>query len=113
MTKQTVRRFIALSEDSFDRWFPLLVNHLNPNASWAFGEQNGCLFETYGDELAFVRAQNPRAIWTMVDGDEGCVLVSGMHFVNRIGYLVSTVLLPDHLDVEVLLESGEDHEEVA
>jgi hypothetical protein len=113
MTKINFRRLIELSEDCFDRWFPLLINHLNPYASWAFGEQHGRLFETYGDKLAFVRAQDPRAIWTLVDGDEGCSMVSGMHFVNRIGYLVSTVLLANHLDVEVLLESGEDHEEVA
>ena len=51
--------FIELSEDEFDELFPPVQNHFNPNASWAFGDGPGCLFETYGEELAFVRAQTP------------------------------------------------------
>ncbi|MBN8626910.1 MAG: hypothetical protein J0M17_15625 [Planctomycetes bacterium] len=94
--------FIELTEDEFDKQFPLLTNHLNPNASCAFGDGPGCLFETYGDELAFVRAQAPHAVWTFIDGDDGdCYVVSGYHFVNRIGYLISTVPVPEGTDIEV------------
>ena len=103
---------ITLSEDAFVALFPLLANHLNPNASWAFGEGRGCLFETYGDELDFVRGQNPRTIWTHIDSDDGntCV-VSGFRLVNRIGYLVSSLPLPEGVSVEVRLPSdGDDHE---
>ena len=49
-------------------------------------------FETYGAELEFVRAQDPRNIWTLVDGDDGNLyIVSGYHLVNRINYFVTEV----------------------
>src|ERR1700722_5934860 len=51
---------ILLTEDEFDQWHPLLVNHLNPNASWGSGDGDGCLFETYGEEVAFVGRRDPR-----------------------------------------------------
>lgn len=105
---------IELSEEEFDARYPLLINHLNPSASWAFGDGPGCLFETYGEELEFVQRQDPRTVWTLVDGDDGDqYLVSGLHFVNRIGYLVSTVPVPDDTDIEVHIpmESPDDEEE--
>lgn len=49
-------------------------------------------FETYGEELDFVRAQDPRCIWTLVDGDDGNLYItSGYHLVNRINYFVTEV----------------------
>jgi hypothetical protein len=93
---------IEMSEDEFDDQYPLLTNHLNPDATWAFGDGPGCLFETYGEELAFVRRQDPCNIWTLVDGDDADqYILSGFHFVNRIGYLVSTVAVPEGVDIEV------------
>lgn len=101
---------IELSEDAFDALFSLLPNHLNPHATWSTSESGGCLFETFGPELAFVRGQDPRCVWTFVDGDDGQYVISGFHFVNRIGYLVSTVPLPDGVDVQVELESLSDEQ---
>jgi hypothetical protein len=98
---------LELTEDEFDARFPLFTNHLNPNASWGSGNEGGCLFETYGEELEFVRRQNPRTVWTVVDGDgDDQYLVSGFHFVNRIGYLVSTLPLPEDMDIEVRVPNG-------
>ena len=51
---------IELTEEAFDAQYPLRTNHLDPDAGWAFGDGAGCLFETYGEELAFVRRQDPR-----------------------------------------------------
>ena len=66
------------------------------------GEGRGCLFETHGRELEFVRRQDPRTVWTFVDGDDDDqYVVSGFHFVNRIGYLISTVAVPEGVDFEV------------
>ena len=100
----------VMTEDDYDQMYPLVTNHLNPNASWAFGDGPGCLFETYGEELAFVRSQDLRTIWTLVDGDDGNQYVlSGYHFVNRIGYLISTVAFPEdaELEVPILFEPDE------
>jgi hypothetical protein len=102
---------IELSEDDFDARYPLRTNHLNPSAGWAYGEEAGCLFETYGEELAFVRQQDPRTVWTFIDGDDGAQYVlSGFHLVNRIGYLISTVTVPEGTTIEVRIpmQSGED-----
>jgi hypothetical protein len=99
---------IELTEDEFDSQYPLVTNHLNPIASWAFNDERGCLFETYGEELAFVRRQDRRAIWTLVDGDDGGVYVlSGFHFANRIGYLVSTTPIPEGTDIQVRLPTND------
>jgi hypothetical protein len=49
-------------------------------------------FETYGAELDFVRAQDPKYIWTLVDGDDGNLyIVNGYHLVNRINYFVTNL----------------------
>jgi hypothetical protein len=97
---------VKISEEAFEALFPLIPNHLNPNAAWAIHETGGCLFETYGRELDFILLQDERTVWTMVDGDDGRLhLVSGCHYVNRIGYLISRVVLPEAVEVHVPLGS--------
>jgi hypothetical protein len=100
---------IELSEDAFDALFPLRPNHLNPNATWGHQDEGGCLFETYGDELAFVKQQDARTVWTFMDDDNGrpCV-VSGFHFVSRIGYLVSALQTPVGVNIHVRLDPLND-----
>jgi hypothetical protein len=92
----------TLTEDEFNARFPLIENHLNPQATWAFGDGRGCLFETYGEEFEFVRRQNLDRIWTLVDSDDGdCYVVSGLHVVNRIGYLIGRDPVPSGTAIEV------------
>lgn len=101
--------FIELTEEAFDEQYALVQNHLNPSASWAYGESGGCLFETYGDEFAFVRQCDPRTVWTLVDGNDGDMyLVSGLHYVNRIGYLVSRDPIEENTTVQVHLPMQTD-----
>ena len=96
--------FIEMTEDEFDARYTLVPNHLDFNASWAYGDGPGCLFETYGEELDFVRAQDPRTIWTLMQGDDDVdYLVSGYHLVNRIGYLISENPIPEGVDIQVIL----------
>jgi hypothetical protein len=103
--------FIELSEDDFDAKYPLVKNHIDPSAGWVIDEGPGCLFETYGEELDFVRKQDPHTIWTLLDGDDGDLYVaSGYHLVNRIGYLLSTVPVPDGAFVQVHIEMQRDEE---
>jgi len=81
---------LEITEDEFDTRYPLVVNQLNPNASWGFGDGPGCLFETYGQELAFVRSQDPRTIWTLVDGDDDSQYVlSGYHLPESVNFVTS------------------------
>jgi hypothetical protein len=100
---------ILLTEDDFDRQYPLRANHLDPDATWAFDDGPGCLFGLSREELQFVMAQDPKTVWTLIDGDDGLSwLVSGVHHVNRVGYLVSTVPAPDDATIEVQLETYSD-----
>ncbi len=94
---------IELTERAFERQYKLLPNHLNPNASWEYGDSGaGCLFETFGEEIAFVRQQEPRTIWTLIGGGDGDLyVVSGCHFANRLGYLVSKAPVPAGVVIEV------------
>ena len=101
--------FIELTEDEFDDRYTLVPNHINPNASWAYGDGPGCLFETYGEELAFVRQQDPSTVWTIVDGDDGDMyVISGLHFVNRIGYLISSAPVPENVTIQVHIPMSQD-----
>lgn len=47
-------------------------------------------FETYGDDLAFVKSQNLNHTWTLLDDDNGIpIIVAGYRFVNRINYIIT------------------------
>ena len=78
---------IQLSEDEFAAIYQPIANHLNPNASFDWGQGYGTIFETFGEELAYVRSQPADTIWTFLSGD-GDMIVSGYCFVNRVGYFI-------------------------
>lgn len=102
---------IPLSEDELDERYTFVPNHLNRDAGWAYGDGPGCLFETYGEELEFVRRQDPATVWTFVDGDDGDQhVISGFHIVNRIGYLISKEPVPDGTLIEVHIPGSGDDE---
>lgn len=104
-----IEALIEITEDEFDQRYPLVPNYLNRHASWATGDGPGCLFETYGEELDFVRAKDARFVWTLIDGDDGDMyLVSGFHRVNRVGYLISSKPLREGTCVQVHLSMSED-----
>lgn len=67
----------------WDKFKPVL-NHIAKNRSW-----DGHMFETFGEELEWVKAQPADRIWTWLDCDGGSVVNSGYSFVNRIGYFVT------------------------
>lgn len=75
---------VELDWQYWEATFSPITNHFDENAAY-----DGCLFETYGQEVAFVAEQAPGTVWTLLDTDEGLVLNSGFHLVNRIGYIVT------------------------
>lgn len=103
--------FIEMTEDEFDDRFTLIPNHLNPSASWGYDDNQGCLFETYGEEVAFVKQQDMQRVWTLVDGDDGDLyVISGYHYVNRIGYLISRDPIPENVTIQVHIPMDTDDE---
>ena len=65
-----------------------IKNSLNPTGSF-----DGCMFETYGEEIKKViaaRLVRPNHVWTILDGPGTSVIfMAGMHVVNRLGYLIT------------------------
>lgn len=51
-------------------------------------DKKNILFETYDKDLDFVRKQDVKHIWTLID-DEDLLIIPGYHFVNRLNYLVT------------------------
>jgi len=52
----------------------------------------GCMFETYGVELAHVREQDVKKIWTLIDGEnDNWYIVPGYSIVNRFGYFICEI----------------------
>jgi hypothetical protein len=91
-------------EMDFDEWcetYKPIINHIDTNASFDNGE-GGIMFETYGDEVEFVKQQEPNKIWMYGDGDDGGSYIwSGWGFVNRIGYFITDKPCPDNVTIQV------------
>lgn len=87
-------------EMDFDEWcdkFKPISNHIDTNASF-----DGYMFETYGDEVDFVKAQPANTIWMYGDGDDGGSYAwSGWGFVNRIGYFITSVPFDESITYQI------------
>jgi hypothetical protein len=83
---------MKVTEDNFDEVFKPQINHLDNNASF-----NGCMYETFGEELDYVFSlANTNRVWTIVEGDDDTMFYcAGFHYVNRIGFLVCEVEYED------------------
>lgn len=100
----TAKNHRTIDEAEFFTRFTPKPNHLDKHATFDSGE-GGCLFAATGKELKYVLAQNPRCIWTLVDGDDGQILlISGLHLVNRLGYLVTREPADADSDYTVILD---------
>lgn len=80
---------ISMTTDDFINKFKPVKNHIDDNASF-----DGCMLETYGDELEYVRNKlqsDPLKIWTVLDCDGESVIANGYHYVNRVGYLITEI----------------------
>lgn len=88
---------------SFEEWleaFRPVRNHFHEDAPLG-----GFMFETFGEELAYVNNWPADRIWTFVSGDGGEYIISGAHFVNRLGYLLTSVSVPKEVEsVEVRID---------
>ena len=91
--------FIEMTFEEADEKFRFMPNPYDEYASF-----DGLMFETYGDEVEFVKSYNPAKIWTYGDGDDGNgYLWSGWHFVNRLGYFVSENACPPDTEIQIRL----------
>jgi hypothetical protein len=94
--------FIEMTMDEWEATYKPIYNHIDKNASFQDESGNGIMFETYGDEVEFVKSQSPDKIWMYGSGDDGGTYIwSGWGFVNRLGYFITEVPCPDGLTIQV------------
>lgn len=93
--------FIEMTEEEWFETYKPIKNHIDTYASF-----DGHMFETYGDEVEFVKAQDENRIWMYGDGDDGGSYVwSGWGFVNRIGYFITEIPFPANTTIQVKISS--------
>jgi hypothetical protein len=89
--------FIEMEFEEFVETYKPITNHIDEHASF-----DGLMFETYGAEVEFVKAQDENRIWMYGDGDDGGSYVwSGWGFVNRLGYFITEVPFPANTTIQV------------
>ena len=94
---------LSEGEISFKSWiakYRPLKNHItkHPDASADFDE-----FETYGEELEFIKTRDPHYVWTYIEGDSSSLLVQGMAFRNRLSFYVCELPWTDGPDENVVI----------
>ena len=75
-------------EDTFYEYFKPQMHLSDEHEVWG-----GYGLETYGKDFEFISKYDPNYVWTVVDGDscDKQWIVAGLHFVNRICYIVTTL----------------------
>lgn len=99
-------KFIEMTMEEWEATYKPIKNHIDTNASFQDESGQGIMFETYGDEVAFVKEQDPSCIWTYGDGDDGGSYIwNGWHFVNRLGYFITEVPCPPDTEIQIKVSS--------
>jgi hypothetical protein len=108
------KKFIKLTEDEFYERFNPIKNHFYKNPEDC--SYDGCMFETYGQELDYITELindgGKASVWTIEEVEGRFYFVSGYHFVNRFGYLVTNEPVPENEEYEVLLDTEVDEPKI-
>jgi hypothetical protein len=74
--------------DLFFEEYTVIMNHLQPDGE--NGNWNGCMFETYGSEIEFIKTLPNSRVWTLIEIDyDGMAILPGFRYVNRMGYFIT------------------------
>jgi hypothetical protein len=78
--------FDNISENDWDENFTFVKNHFESRN----GAYDDCQFETYDEELDYIRNYpDKNKIWTVLDCDGEQYIAAGYHLVNQMGYLIT------------------------
>ena len=91
-------KYDELTEDEFWEQYQPVQNHFIEDGSF-----DGCLFETYGEEVQYVLSKiDECVVWTIIDGDDDTRFISsGYHLVNRVGYLITENPYTKEMQIEI------------
>ena len=92
-----------ITEEVFYEEYKPIKNHYDPNASF-----DGHMFETYGEEVAFVVEQSrvSNKVWTIIESEGKMYICAGFRYVNRIGYLITEKSWSSS-EIEIALDEDE------
>lgn len=94
----TDKHYIQMNKDEFNTNYTIIKNPFSD-----YGD--GISFSLEGEELEYVRCNNPACVWTKVIGyDGGIWLLSGYHYEDRIGFLLTEEPFPVDTLIEVKWE---------
>lgn len=100
----TQNNYKKLNWEQFEEQYKPQQNHI-------LGEDNapmcGWMYETFGEELAYVEQQPNNNIWTVLDVDGGTIIANGYHHVNRLGYIITEVPFADEDNIEAIDEDDQ------
>ncbi len=96
---------IELSEDAFAAMFQPQANHLDANATCDWATATAHSTKHSARNLSTSSSNPPPISGHGSHGDDGEFIVSGFHFVNRIGYFICPRPVPDGVHIEVELET--------
>jgi len=108
MTTQltTATKYRRITLDKWQDKYKPINNTLSDNASWQDENGLGILYETYGEEQAFVFACDYHNVWTLIDGNNGgTYIINGRAFVNRIGYFITPLPWQDNEEFSIKVSS--------
>ena len=78
-------------EYDWDNFYTPIDNPITP--------ENEDKFETYGEDFEYVKSYDKNHVWTVCDGDDGDLTIcKGIHYVNRIYYLITKESHEDDYD---------------
>jgi hypothetical protein len=99
---------LVLTEDEFwEQYKP------NQNTIGTHGSFEGCMFETYGEELEQVKkvlAAEPDHIFTIIEVDGEMYISKGFHYVNRFGYLITENPMTENME-DIHIDTKVDDEQ--
>jgi len=90
---------LSLHEDAFYEFFR---PYRHPQASYDIW--GGIGLETFGEELELVKSLPTEHLWTVVDGDGDQWILTGIHTVNRVCFLI-TELPHNWMEIEFHIPS--------
>ena len=88
---------VSLTWSEFVEQFKVMPNHLSKDPDQQ-------MYETYGEEVEYVNTIPNDRVWTYLDTDGGSVTTNGFHYVNRIGYFITTLPAEEDTEYEIDLE---------
>ena len=80
------------------------VEQFQPIRNMFSKDEDQQMFETYGAEVDFVKNVPNDNVWTYLEVEGGTVITNGFHYVNRLGYFITTVPAEEDTEYEIDLE---------